>query len=255
MMSSTHVPLSLSRAALTVLCLFSLCACSPSSGKYQVHRQADGKIVRIDTRTGEMAILEGLQLKPVDDCAKVNVMLSRWKSSLKREPRFPSFGVPGISEDFRGRAQLKTSWIAPSKRCASETSVGQMYFELTLSGRGRDLYPKSLQELRSGSLRFSISFYGADGGRLAFTQTSKSQCALFDAAFANLELLMGKRRGKGSASEESLRLGTRASFVVDMTLSEYRQIDDWNLTLYSQEELSNEELDWQCRIIEASAYR
>ena len=89
-----------------IACVVSLFIFGCEQNRYELSKDASGNTVRLDRRTGEMAIIKGDQIKTLRDAAQVD---AEHKAAIATLEQFKSWNFID-SPTFDARVYLSTSW-------------------------------------------------------------------------------------------------------------------------------------------------
>ncbi len=88
------------------VCVISLFLISCDQNRYELGKDASGNTVRLDKRTGEMAIIKGDQIRSLKDAAQADAERKSRLVELEKFKPWASIDTPNIG----ARASLSTSW-------------------------------------------------------------------------------------------------------------------------------------------------
>lgn len=178
------------------LCLLVLAGCA-TTDRYQLSKDDKGRLIRLDTQTGEVMLIEGEKLTPAPRATG---------SNSKVKPRIPLVTLPNGGKAWppitlpdlgNGNASLTSYWYN-----------GKLHYVI-------ELYPlsKRLRLLDRGYYRnasFSLILNDETGKRLAWTAIPTTR----------LQHTINKRRKMEQLSAEG---------VIVMKKQEYDRLADWQL--------------------------
>lgn len=113
------------KSSCPVRCIISvvaiaLSACDRLSGsddRYTIANDAKGQVIRLDKRTGEIAVIEGNEIRPLKDAAQAAADRKAKLEELEEAKHWPSNDIPQIGT----RMRLSTSW-----------RDGKMYYDFAI---------------------------------------------------------------------------------------------------------------------------
>ncbi len=142
-----------------LLCLGSAGACSQE--RYQLQQDSSGRTIRLDKRTGEVAVIQGDRILPLQDPTQMRAETERRQrddSVLGRARRWPRDSIPPIGVDS---ALLTTAY-----------RNGAIYYRLVLKPIPRGYETASTKTTSSSGL-FEVRFL--DEARLELVRTTISE--------------------------------------------------------------------------------
>ena len=77
-----------------------------SPSRYEVTKDQSGRTLRLDKRTGEVAVIEGERISPIRDSKTVDTERERRANDLARAKSYPVIAL----QQFGLEASLRTSW-------------------------------------------------------------------------------------------------------------------------------------------------
>ena len=93
-----------------VVCIPFLISCdqlnSQFGNRYEITKDQSGRTLRLDKRTGEIAIVEGERITTVRDSVQADLEKQTEKSNLAKAKYYPAIGLPQFGLD----ATIATSW-------------------------------------------------------------------------------------------------------------------------------------------------
>lgn len=100
---------------------FHLAGCdklSPPSDRYSLSKDSSGQTIRLDKRTGEVAVIQGNEIRPLKDAATATAERVARSKDLEQLKSWPGIDLRSIA----ARANISTAWRG-----------GKMLYVLTLS--------------------------------------------------------------------------------------------------------------------------
>ena len=179
-----------------ILCVFTLMGCA-ATNRYALSKDSAGRLVRLDTRTGEVMLIEGGRLTPMEGAAA---------TAAQASPQVPQLTLPEGGKSWPTLAV--PSLGNPGAALTSDWRDGNLHYVL-------ELYPlsKRLKLVHSG-------YYGDSSFSLIVSDATGKQSARTDLPTSRLTRVFSATRNIEELSAEG---------DIPMTKEQYDSLAGWQL--------------------------